>query len=237
MVSILKRLVILKTLLLFSFAHLMAQSFYDVTRIDEKIQLDGLVNEHIWSTITPLPLTMYTPVFQGELTEKSEIRVAYDDRFIYTSAVFYDSNPKGIQGNSLVRDVDKGGDFFNILLDTYNDNENFVTTTPTGNRVDAEITNDAEGDFRALFNQDWNAYWDTKVIVHDWGWTAESRIPFSSLKFENEMGEVTFGFIAHRLIGRKNERQIFPAIPPNWEMGEWKPSQAQKNKIYRNSST
>ena len=211
-------------------SELSSQDVQDVARLSSPVFLDGIVNEQAWKEIQPLPLTMYTPVYEGEMTEESEIRIGYDDQFIYASAVFHDSDPNGILANSLVRDVDKGGDFFNILLDTYNDNENFYsfTTTPAGNRIDAEITNDAEGSFTAFFNQDWNAYWDTKVRVTESGWSAESRIPFSSLKFVENDGEVIFGFIAHRLIGRKNERHTYPAILPNWEMAPWKASQASK---------
>ena len=207
-----------------------SQDLYDIPRVNGDIRIDGLINETIWQETNPLPLTMYTPVFEGDMTEETEIRITYDDQFIYASAKFYDSEPSGIQGNSLVRDVDKGGDFFNLLLDTYNDNENFYafSTTPAGNRLDSEITNDAEGDFSLFYNADWNAYWDTKTAVHDWGWSAEMRIPFSSLKFKEENGDVVFGLVTHRLIGRKNERHIYPAIPPDWEMGPWKASQAQK---------
>jgi hypothetical protein len=36
------------------------------------------------------------------------------------------------------------------------------------------------------------------------------------------------GMIVYRLIARKNERQLFPAIPPNWDLAFAKPSQARR---------
>ncbi len=209
---------------------LLAQDIYQVSRTTEAITIDGNVDEPIWKRVEPLILTMYTPTYQGDLTERTEIRILYDDDYIYTSARCYDSDAKGVQGPSLVRDVDKGGDFFNVLLDTFNDNENFVTfsTTPSGNRLDAQITNDAEGGQPFFWNQSWNGFWTNAVTRSEEGWFAEMRIPFSSLRFEDENGVVVFGMIVHRRIGRKNERQIFPAIPPNWDAAAWKPSQAQK---------
>jgi hypothetical protein len=36
------------------------------------------------------------------------------------------------------------------------------------------------------------------------------------------------GLIAYRFIARKNERHLYPAIPPNWDLGFAKPSQAQR---------
>lgn len=206
------------------------QDQYLVTRISGELVFDGKPDDPLWEAIEPLPLTMYTPVFQGEMSEYTEIRIAYDDHFIYASGKFYDTNIKGIMGNSLVRDIDRGGDFFNILLDTFNDNENFATfsTTPAGNRLDAQITNDAEGGREVFWNGSWNAFWDAKVTLDNKGWYAEMRIPFSSLRFQDENGRVVFGFITHRLIGRKNERQTYPAVPPNWDFGAWKASQAKE---------
>jgi len=207
---------------------LFAQELWIVQRTAAPILLDGYVDELLWQSIRPFPLTMYTPVYKGELTEQSVIRMCYDDEYIYVSGIFFDSDPDGIMGTSLLRDGNPGGDFFNVLFDTYNDNENFNTfsTMPSGNRLDAEITNDAEGD--RIFNQSWNTFWDVRTSQDEHGWYAEMRIPFSSLRFEDDNGKVIFGLIVHRLIGRKNERQTFPAIPPNWDTGAWKPSQAGK---------
>ena len=57
----------------------------------------------------------------------------------------------------------------------------------------------------------------------------EMRIPFSSLKFQDNEGRVIMGIIAWRTIPRKNEKITFPAIPPKWGWSSsWKPSQAQE---------
>lgn len=206
------------------------QELYEIRKINSPVVLDGIIDEPAWDSITPFPMTMYTPVYEGEMTEKTAIRMTYDDEYIYFSGIFLDSDPEGIQGNSLIRDGDPGGDFFNVMLDTYNDNENFNTfsTMPSGNRLDAEILNDAEGDQSKIFNASWNTFWSVATTQDSKGWYAEMRIPFSSLRFDDKNEDIIFGLIVHRLIGRKNERQTFPAIPPNWNMAPWKPSRAQK---------
>lgn len=207
-----------------------------LSRLSGPVKIDGLSDEPAWQQIEPLPLTMFTPAFQGQPTERTEILIAHDDHYLYVAGRMYDSEPERIQANSLVRDLDRGGDFLNILLDTFNDNETLTAfvTTPSGNRLDAQINNDAEGD--DFFNQNWNAFWDCEIVQNDEGWFAEMRIPFSSLRFQDENGKVVFGLIAHRLIGRKNERLTFPAIEPKWAMSQWKASQAMDvvlNGVYR----
>ena len=219
------------SLTLFNF--LFCQEIIDIKKITDKIIIDGNVTEEIWEEVKPLPLTMITPIFQGVKTEKTEIRICYDNQYLYLSGKFFDSSADQIQANSMIRDKDRGGDFFNILLDTYNDNENFVvfSTTPSGNRIDNELLNDAEGTFNDIVNYDWNAYWDVEVQQDNTGWFAEVRIPFTSLRYNITDGEVIFGFITHRLIARKNERHTFPKIEPNWALSHLKASQASKIRL------
>ena len=62
-------------------------------RLSGSIQLDGLSNEPAWEALAPLPATMYQPVFQGEMTERTEFRIAYDDNYLYVAGRFYDTDP------------------------------------------------------------------------------------------------------------------------------------------------
>lgn len=55
-----------------------------------------------YGAIEPLPLTMMIPIFEGAMTEKTEIRVAYDDDYLYVVGRMYDSDPAGIQVADLV---------------------------------------------------------------------------------------------------------------------------------------
>ncbi|MEW5917832.1 MAG: hypothetical protein AB1762_15630, partial [Gemmatimonadota bacterium] len=75
-----------------------------LTRLDGPIVLDGVPNEAAWQSIPTLPLTMYTPVFRGTPTQRTEIRVAYDDEAFYAACWCYDSEPSRIRINSLYRD-------------------------------------------------------------------------------------------------------------------------------------
>ncbi len=202
-------------------------------RLHGEIHLDGFSDEPAWQAIEPLPMTMFQPVFGGEMTERTEVRIAYDDQYLYVSGRLYDSDPEGIRGNTLYRDRYSGDDVFAIILDTFNDNENalWFFTTPNGVRFDMAVSNDAEfgggSPFGGVINASWNTFWDVATARTDEGWFAEMRIPYSSLGFQDQDGDVTMGMIVYRFIARKNERHIFPAIPPNWGMAFAKPSQAQ----------
>jgi len=201
-------------------------------RLNGSIQLDGQVDDPAWELIDPLPLTKRQPTFGGDPSEKTEIRIAYDDDYIYASGRFYMTDPDRIQGNSLVRD---GGsineDGFVIILDTFNDNETAVAfvTTPTGLREDMTIGNDGQPRGRSSrgSNKSWNTYWDVAVTRSEDGWFAEMRIPFTSLRFQDEDGRVVMGLSTWRRIASKNEVVTFPAIDPKWTWGLFQPSMAR----------
>ncbi|MFQ5570392.1 MAG: DUF5916 domain-containing protein [Rhodothermales bacterium] len=210
-----------------------AQTPVSLPRLESPVVLDGRSDEAAWEAIEPLPLTMHQPVFEGEPTEQTEIRVAYDDNYIYVAGRLYDTEEAGIRTNSLYRDRYSGDDILAIVLDTFNDNENalWFFTSPAGVRFDMAVSNDAVfgggGPFGGVVNASWNTFWDVATAQNEQGWFAEMRIPFSSLGFQDIDGRVEMGLITYRLIARKNERVTYPAIPPNWSMAFGKPSVAQ----------
>jgi hypothetical protein len=168
-------------------------------------------------------MVQYEPNAGEPPTERTEIRLAYDDRYFYVSMRAFDRDPNGVRATSLYRDRISGSDHLEVLLDTYNDNQTGYgfTTTPTGIRNDLEVANDAQGlalSSGSVFNRDFNTYWDAESTITDEGWFTEIRIPFSSLRFQDVDGRVIMGIIVQRKIARKNERLVYPAVPPvtNW---------------------
>ncbi|RMG18734.1 MAG: hypothetical protein D6730_22495, partial [Bacteroidetes bacterium] len=211
------------------------QSPLAITRIEAEVKLDGHLDEPFWATVPPLPLVMLRPVYHGEMTQPTEIRLVYDDEFIYASAKCYEQ-PGMIKSASFKRDDDGfDSDWFSIQLDAFNDNENSLlfVTFPTGARTDMTVFNDAtpvgQGESGFPFNSSWNTFWSVATRETEEGWFAEMRIPFSSLRFQSKDGKVTMGLIATRRMARKEELHIFPDIPPNWGfLSAYKPSRAQK---------
>jgi len=197
-----------------------------VPRLDAPITLDGRVEEVAWEAVAPLLLVTHWPTFGEAPPERTEIRVAYDDEYIYVSCRCY-APPEAVFAASFQRDLyTLGTDYLNLSLDTYNDNESSVVfqTTPTGSRTDATTSSDD-----GVNDATWNTFWDAEVTVTPEGWFAEMRVPFSSLRFQPVDGRVVMGLSAWRYLGKKNEMYTFPAVPPNW--GFWsfnRPSQYQK---------
>jgi hypothetical protein len=67
----------------------------ELPRIEGDITVDGRVTETAWDDLSPLPLTMYQPTYEGDIKEQTEIRVGYDDESLYVSGRLYNSDPDG----------------------------------------------------------------------------------------------------------------------------------------------
>jgi hypothetical protein len=195
----------------------------DLTRVAVPIVIDGAMNDEGWRNVPPLPLTMYTPVFEGPPTERSEIRVAYDDEAFYAGGWFYDREPDGIRINSLYRDRWNGDDALAIYLDTFNDNQNakWFGITPAGMRFDTLVSDDGD-----TLNDNWDTFWTAESRITGEGWFVEVRVPFASLGFQPDAdGRAVMGLTVTRLISRLGERVTFPAIDPKFAFR--RPSMAQ----------
>ncbi len=206
-------------------------SVLEIQRINSHIEIDGLSDEEAWKNVKSLPLELFQPVFRGDPSNRSEILVVYDDNYLYLAGRFYFNDLSKVSMNTFKRDGFSNSDCFNIIIDTYNDNENamYFMTTPSGLRRDCLISNDAS--FGRWMNLDWNTFWDTHSIVNEQGWFAEVRIPFSSLRFQDDNGEVTMGLLVHRYTIKLMERVTFPAVSPDLTDEPFKPSMAYDIKL------
>ncbi len=201
---------------------------WPLPRLTGPIVVDGRSDDAAWQPVPPLPLTVYLPTYGGAPTERTVVRVAYDDEALYVVVDAWEAHAGGVRASTMIRDDDAPGDFVNLLLDTFGDRQNAVnfSTTPGGNRNDWTISNDAQS--AAALSPAWNGVWGLATRRGPDGWHAEYRIPFSTLRFSPRDGRVEFGFSVNRFTAHANERVTFPAIEPSAPLALWKPSRWQR---------
>lgn len=207
-----------------------AQDIVQIQRLSQTIVFDGKPDEAAWNQHVPFLFQMHTPVYRGEPTENTDVRICFDDDYLYIGAkLFYNDI-------SLMTDAGKKRDYaqptcdwFGIHLDTYNDRQNALLfyTNPNGIRFDAAIKNDFTS-FEQDANFSWNTYWDVKTSRDDKGWYAEFQIPLSSMRYQESDGEVVMGLTIARFMPSKNEMLTYPDIPPEYNQATWKPSLASR---------
>jgi hypothetical protein len=206
--------------------NLWSQAPVIVPGLSGTIELDGVPDEAAWQAIQPLPVVMHSPVFGLAPTETTVFRITYDKQYFYLSGVFDFKVPHDIRAIGKKRDYSMPTcDWFGIILDSFYDRENALAfwTNPNGTRTDASVKNDAILDDSDI-NFSWNTFWDVKTKINDHGWSAEFRIPFSSLRYQTTNGKTVMGLSLIRYIPAKSEMMTFPAISPDYSNAFWKPS-------------
>ncbi len=202
-------------------------------RLTEPIRFDGVVDDAAWARVPVLPLRQYQPTWGGPVEHETELRIAYDDEYLYFSAVNIDTQPT--TATTYRRDDwSDRDDQIAIGIDSFNDFETqsaFVLYS-TEARIDAQFTDDARE--QSSVNTDWNTFWDGLVSRSDLGWQAEVRIPWSSLRFETpkDGSPVTMGFSAYRYRADGGYLYQYPGNRNDW--GFWsflKPSKGARRTL------
>ena len=190
--------------------------------------IDGRLDEDVWAAAEPLTDFVQAEPFEGQpATERTEVRILFDDEAIYVGAMLYDSDPAGIIATDARRDSGLDDtDSFRVVFDTYHDLQNgFVFgTTPAGLEYDGQLSNAGGGgggggggpQMRARtgsgggFNVNWDASWTVATAVTDEGWAAEFAIPLRTLRYGNS--PQTWGINFHRNIRRKREEDYWSPV-------------------------
>jgi len=200
-----------------------SQKSITAIKIDRsEIILDGRIDEPFWQKIEASGgFLMQEPVEGGEPTERTEIRIAYDENNLYISAICYDSDPDGIKAFQKKRDVSLStDDRFMWILDTFLDGRNayFFEINPAGLIGDGLLTT-GQG---ITLNKDWDGIWRPWTHIGDFGWSTEIRIPFRTVNFDPSSD--TWGLNFQRTIRRKNEELLWTGHERN--LGIFRPQNA-----------
>jgi len=143
--------------------------------------LDGRLDDAAWEAAPVITGFSQKEPAEGEpSTERTEVRIVYDDQAIYVGARMHAADPRTIQAPVSRRDVFQQAEMIAISLDTYHDRRTAYTfgVTAAGARVDRYHAGDSED-----ADDSYAPVWEARAARDSAGWTAEMRIPFSQLRF------------------------------------------------------
>jgi len=183
-------------------------------RVEEKIVIDGKLNEKIWQGPAISGLIQQDPEQGVEPSQQTEFWVAYDDEAFYFAGKFYDTQPDSILARLVRRDFIWGdpSDGCVLYLDSYHDNRSgyFFYVSAAGTLADGLIENDA----KQPNDLSWDGVWEGSASLSDDGWAAEMKIPYSQLRFQEGDSQV-WGINVERFISRRFETDMLVFTPRN----------------------
>ncbi len=183
-------------------------------RLTAPVTVDGVLSEPVWRNGDAVTDFKQRDPNEGSTpSQKTEVRVAYDDDAIYVGARCYDAHPESLLVRLSRRDVSVPADRFSIYLDPYHDKRSgyYFLVNAAGTLFDGTLSNDGWED------SSWDGVWEAKTKVDSQGWTVEMRIPYSQIRFQRAERHV-WGVNFRRVVQRNNE-EIFLVYQPKKESG------------------
>lgn len=114
--------------------------------------------------------------------KRTEVKVVYDNEAIYFGATMYDDEPAKILKELSQRDNSGIADRIGIFLNGYNDGQQEFSFLVSAAGVQEDfLFTESNGE-----DSSWDAIWESKTQITDFGWTAEIRIPYAALRFSSE---------------------------------------------------
>jgi hypothetical protein len=156
----------------------------NIHRAEGAIAVDGNLDDPGWKNAAVIDRFYETsPGNNNEPKVKTIVHLTYDDRYFYIGIRCEDPQPDKIRAPYVDRDGVIGtDDNIAVFLDTRGDKRSAMElrVNPRGIQADG-IFNDAN------FNEDFSPdfYYDTAAKIDAGGWSAEYRIPFSSLRYND----------------------------------------------------
>ncbi|HEV2083669.1 MAG TPA: DUF5916 domain-containing protein, partial [Gemmatimonadales bacterium] len=179
----------------------------EIPRLESQVQIDGKLDEPVWSQATRLTgFWQYQPVDGRPAEEETEVLVWYAPDAIYFGILAHDRNPSAIRATVADRDNIDNDDYVVLDLDTFHDRRRafFFAVNPLGVQADG-VRSEGAGQVSSLIpgsvDKNPDFAWDSKGRITDRGYETEIRIPFRSLRYPGG-GPQTWGFNVTRVVKR-----------------------------------
>lgn len=179
---------------------------YEAIPTSTDIKIDGKLNDEAWKSANIAgDFIQLEPVEAASVTQRTEVRVLYDNTAIYVFARLYDNRPDSILHELGNRDegLNLNADGFRFAFDPYNKRQSGYVFIVTASGVQTELLDD---------DLTFDAVWQSSVLIDNEGWTVEMKIPYSAIRFPSASVQ-TWGLQFARSIRRNREYDQWTLTP------------------------
>lgn len=170
-------------------------------------RIDGRLADPLWATAEPFE--SFVQVFPEEgaaPSERTVLRVLFDDRNLYVGIICYDREPALVMSPLGRRDSPPYSDAVTVIIDSQHDHRTgyAFSLNAAGVQHDGLYYEDDS------YTKSWDAVWDGRAATRPDGWSAELVIPLAVLRYP-DVDEQVWGFAVRREIGRSHE--VIASVP------------------------
>jgi hypothetical protein len=188
---------------------------YQIKKMLGNIVIDGLDDDEGWNFAGGISHFMnHWPLDSGVSSSPTEVKLTYDNDFIYLLAICHDEGDRIIQ--TLKRDKDQAhwnSDNFTLILDPIGNKQSGFMFGVNAGGAQIEASVNANG-VQSDYDQNWDNKWYSEVKRYGDKWIVEMAIPFKTLRFSNN--NTTWGFNVIRGDLIKNSYSTWTQFPVNF---------------------
>ena len=164
---------------------------FSAARTSNPPKIDGVLFDTVWAKAEPATgFFQYEPHNDRAASFETQVRVLYDDKAIYISAMLSDPSPDSILTELGLRDSGDqlNADRFWVDINPFNDGINGFRFQVSASGVQTDINMSGTGSSGGYSRGDrnWDAVWISAVSLKDNGWAVEMEIPYAALRFPRE---------------------------------------------------
>lgn len=168
-------------------------------RLNEPVKIDGIADESVWNNSNPaVGFVVYDPVNGAPASQKTEVKVVYDDNAVYFLALLHDTEPEKILKEYSRRDVTNiNADNFRVSINPYSDGQNIFNFQVSSVNVQVDFKETS-----TITDYTWNAVWESAVQITESGWVVEMKIPYSAIRFpvgKEQKWDINFWRLVRRI--------------------------------------
>lgn len=164
-----------------------------IPRVETGIRVDGLLDDAAWGQAARLSgFSQYRPADGRPASDSTEVLVFYSPTAIHFGIRAWESHGNVVRATLADRDNIGADDRVQILLDTYDDDRRALlfSVNPLGVQQDGvqsegfDPSQSAGGRFDGVVDISPDFTFESRGHVTAWGYEAEVRIPFKSLRYQ-----------------------------------------------------
>lgn len=187
----------------------------NIARIESMLRIDGVLDEAEWQQASLTDqFVNHFPDDKGVAKNKTEVRIMFNERFLYVGVVcHFEAGHKPVI-QSLKRDSPwLYSDAFTLVLDPIGTRTTgmLFDINAGGAQVDAMVS--TQGIF-ASFDNNWDAQWFSEVRVYETSWVVEFAIPFRMLRYKEDIESWNINFLRHDM--QSNMTVAWNPVPVNF---------------------
>jgi Domain of unknown function (DUF5916)/Carbohydrate family 9 binding domain-like len=171
--------------------------------------IDGRLDDAVWQTAVPTDaFTQQSPFDGSQPSERTQLRVLYDDDAIYVGFDCEQIHTPIIEKLTR-RDRDSESEWVWVLIDSRNEGKSayMFAVNISGTIADGQIID------QTTYSWEWDENWEGKAVHRAGGWSAEIRIPIRVLRFDGSVPIQSWGFQAARFIAERQETNLWAYFP------------------------